>query len=752
MQKLLQHLPVSSLATLNLTLLILLVYLLYDANALTPEGATPIIALALAAATALSVLTWYLARKLEKVVNKQGLAEGPLSLSALNDGGLSRRSLLDCLDEGIITSSEDGMVSDINRAAEKTLGYGAQELIGATNIAALLGEQWPLEPTSGYRQHTAYRKNGAAFTLEYSLKRVQLDHTTTYILVIRDITNRLSTEHELSRHRERLEELVRSRTVDLARARDQALEASRAKSGFLANMSHELRTPLNAIIGYSEIIIEDTRGSVDESHLADVEKIRTAGRHLLELINDVLDLSKIESGKMELHLEKFELAEVLDELAQGLGPVIGNNHNTLHTSFPGDLGQVDADLVKVRQVVTNLLSNAAKFTENGSITLRAERHQRFGIDWIKIEVSDTGIGMSPEQIENLFLEFRQGDSSTTRKYGGTGLGLAISRRYCEMMGGEIRVQSRLHEGSQFVVELPAHIIGPKVDPKEVRLSTAPLSQQQRRKKISRVLVIDDDPFARDLLERFLSREGFAADVAPDGETGLKLARETHPDVIILDVKMPDMDGWTVLSTIKAEAVTRDIPVIMLTMNENRELSLALGASDFLPKPIERKRLVDILLRHVRNKSDGPNPNPHVLIVEDDIMNQELLRRALDREGLSVAAAENGLIALQQIAVRMPELIFLDLMMPVMDGFEFLKELKKNEKWAKIPIVTLTAIDLTPSQIEKLKGQVEVVLDKKTLGPIELLQTVRKLVITFVRKPPQAEELSDTEQTPENVVD
>lgn len=732
MSKLLRYLSVSSLATLNLTLVILVIYLLTDSGVWDQKAVGLNVVVALAAAAALSIVMWFVARRLEHAANAHQLARGPLSLMALTDGGLSRRSVLDSLDEGIILADSSGTIIDINHAAENILGYSQNELCGNSTIAALLDEQWPVDVSPGYHHKTAYRKNGGAFTLEYSLKRVQLDRHSNYILVTRDITQRVSTEHELSRHRERLEDLVRNRTMDLARARDQALEASRAKSAFLANMSHELRTPLNAVIGYSEMILEEAREKPDFPYVDDIGKIRISGKHLLDLINDVLDLSKIESGKMELHLEKFELEPLVDEVINGLRPLIEKNNNRLQTSYSGDIGNVEADSVKIRQIIMNLVSNAAKFTENGVISLNTRRNKRFGIDWITIEVTDTGIGMSPEQLSQLFVEFNQGDASTTRKYGGTGLGLAISRRFSEMMGGEIRVQSRLGQGSTFAVEIPANIIGPKVDPKEVRFAPDALGLYQRRKKISRVLVIDDDPFARDLLERFLSREGFQADIAADGKTGLRLARENKPEVIILDVKMPEMDGWSVLSQIKEEAKLRDIPVIMLTMTENRELSLALGASDFLPKPIERKRLVDILLRHVRRRDRLPDPNPHVLVVEDDVMNQDLLKRALEREGLSVAIADNGLVALQQVAVRQPQLIFLDLMLPIMDGFQFLKELRKNEAWADIPVVTLTAIDLTPEQRDSLKGQVEVMLDKKQFGPIELLQRLRELVVAFVR--------------------
>lgn len=687
----------------------------------------------LLAITASAAFSWWFARRLDKTAAQHVYAPAGLTLDALATVDARPRMILDNLNDGILLATEQGCILSANAGAVKILGAENSSSLVGKSLHEFIGNDWSLSPEIGNVTKVGYRSNLAPFTLEYTVRPIVLDGEACIVTVIRDTTQQRITQDELAKHREKLEELVRQRTEDLARARDQAVEASRAKSAFLANMSHELRTPLNAVIGYSEMIAEDARINGHTRYLEDARRICTSGQHLLQLINDVLDLSKIESGKMELHLEKFDLRTVLNEVALQIRPMIDKNQNRLELILDSNLSIMEADLTKIRQIVSNLLSNSAKFTEAGTITLRAQCIQHYGLDWVLLSVTDTGIGMTEQQMKHLFVEFTQGDSSTTRKYGGTGLGLAITRRFCEMMGGQIQVSSSQSKGSTFTVQLPSAVIGPKIDPRQIRFSPDPDGHYKRRQKISRVLVIDDDPFARDLLERFLTREGFFADVATDGKTGLVLAREHKPDVIVLDVKMPDMDGWSVLSKLKSEASLANIPVVMLTMSDNQELSLALGAADFLPKPIERQRLLDVLLRHVRGHSDS-RPRSHVLIVEDDPVNRDLLRNLLQREELTVSTANNGREALLIMQTKLPDIIFLDLLMPVMDGFQFLAEMQRNPAWIGIPVVTLTAVDLSKEQKDQLHGQVEVLLDKRELNPIELLQKLREVVVHFVRSP------------------
>jgi len=391
-------------------------------------------------------------------------------------------------------------------------------------------------------------------------------------------------------HRKRTQE-------ELLRAKHAAEDASRAKSAFLANMSHELRTPLNAIIGYSEMLEEETCEAVPAENVRDLQRIQAAGKHLLSLINDVLDLSKIEAGKMGLHLENFNLRPVIEEIVTTVQPAAQKNSNQITVNVPDDLGFMHADLTKVRQILFNLVSNACKFTDHGSITVSAER-QKSDEDRIIFRVTDTGIGMTPEQQWKLFQDFAQADSSIVRKYGGTGLGLAISSRFAQMMQGRITVESKLGEGSTFTVELPCTVSPvsgdttapppPPVNMQELK-ETAP-EIRETNSKADTILVIDDDAAVRDLMSRFLGKLGFNVVAAENGEAGLRLAREIRPRIITLDVVMPGLNGWDVLSELKEQPELASIPVIMVTIVDNQSLGFDRGASNYLVKPIDRDRL------------------------------------------------------------------------------------------------------------------------------------------------------------------
>jgi signal transduction histidine kinase/DNA-binding response OmpR family regulator len=505
--------------------------------------------------------------------------------------------------------------------------------------------------------------------------------------------------------------------------------ASKHKSQFLANMSHELRTPMNAIIGVTEMLLEDARALGQDEQIEPHERILRAGKHLLALINDILDLSKIEAGKMELHLESFAIAPLVEDVVTTIGSLAAKNGNEVVVECAGDLGTMRADATRVRQALLNLATNASKFTERGRVTIAARRHHD-DRDWITLAVSDTGIGMTVDQMAKLFEDFAQADASTTRKYGGTGLGLAISRRFCRLMGGEITVESTPGHGSTFTIRLPAEVeIG---EARDARRTVKPGADTPRPaapvETSRRVLVIDDDPTVRELMERFLVKEGFFVVTAANAVEGLRRAREVRPAAITLDVLMPDLDGWTVLAALKGDPEVADIPVIFVTILDEQNRGYALGATEYLVKPVDRNRLTQVLTRLC-----GDRPSRRLLMVEDDETTRTVIQQALERDGWVITPAENGRVALARLAEARPDAILLDLLMPEMDGFEFLTELRRQEAGRDIPVVVLTAKDLTEEDRRRLNGQVERVIEKGAYSREELLQGVSRRLAAAIEE-------------------
>jgi signal transduction histidine kinase/CheY-like chemotaxis protein len=517
-----------------------------------------------------------------------------------------------------------------------------------------------------------------------------------------------------------LELQVEKRTAELQDARGAAEAASRTKSQFLANMSHELRTPLNAVIGYSEMLMEEAEDAGHSDYVPDLKKIHSSGRHLLGLINDILDLSKIESGRMDLYLESFEVVPMIEEVAATIAPLIAKNGNTLNVEATQDVGVVRLDQVKVRQILFNLLSNASKFTEGGRVSLNASRSDGH----VVFRISDTGIGMTPEQMAKLFQPFTQADASTSKKYGGTGLGLAISRKFCELMGGGVDLESTPGVGTTFIVTLP---IDGDTYATEMKDTPSELSAVMPGNE-GTVLIIDDDASAREVLGRMLAKEGYRVVSAAGGDDGLRLAREERPDVITLDVLMAGLDGWGVLTRLKADPATADIPVLVVTVIDDRNLGFSLGAADYLTKPVDRERLADALRRVCGDERSGA-----VLVVDDDANTREMLRRILEKDGWSVNEAENGRVALDSLAEHGAAAVLLDLMMPEMDGFAFLDEIRRQGVADVAPIIVLTAKSLTEDDRHRLQGAVARVLQKGEQSGPDLIQEIRK-VAQSSRKP------------------
>lgn len=530
--------------------------------------------------------------------------------------------------------------------------------------------------------------------------------------------------HEVAAREQNLTQAVDQRTAQLAesmkaaqQAKIQAEEANTTKSKFLANMSHELRTPLNAIIGYSEMLIEEITDLGTPALIPDVQKIHGAGQHLLGLINNILDLSKVEAGKVELFLETFAIAPLIEEVAATLRPLMAKNHNTLVINCPDTIGSMQADITKLRQILFNLLSNASKFTENGTITLAVERRE---VNWITFCVSDTGIGLTPKQQAKLFQSFTQADASTTRKYGGTGLGLVITQQFCQIMGGDIQVESEAGEGTTFTICLPEQVQPLQPEPSSQNGQGEP-NIASLVNGASTILVIDDDASVHEIMQRFLSREGFNVITAASGQEGLRLARQQAPDVILLDVRMPNMNGWEVLSSLKADPDLASIPVVMVTIEDDKALGSALGAVDYLLKPVDHDRLLALLQPYLKDSSPTS-----VMVVEDNSENREMICRQLTKAGWQVLEAENGLKALEVMQTEQPGVILLDLMMPEMDGFEFIQELRQHPQWRSLPVIVLTAKDLTAEERHWLDGRTQQIYQKGA-GNRQLLDQIQSLL-------------------------
>ena len=499
--------------------------------------------------------------------------------------------------------------------------------------------------------------------------------------------------------------------------------ASQHKSQFVASMSHELRTPLNAIIGLTEMMVSNAPRFGTEKAAEPLRRVHRAGTHLLGLINQVLDLSKIEAGKLELSPETVNLAPLLEDVVGTARQLAEQNKNRLVVESPENLGSLTVDPMRLRQVLLSLLSNACKFTKQGEVKLRVKKVVD-GRNWIEIAVADTGIGMTPEQQAKLFEEFTQADSSTARQYGGTGLGLAITRKLARMMGGDVTVTSEPGKGSVFTVRLPGSA--------DAQTRSSSGSDGRRSPTADRVLVIDDDATARELIADHLKAEGFSVVTAAGGVEGLKLAKQLRPTAITLDVMMPDLDGWSVLAALRQDPELADIPVIMITIVDEHRRGIALGAAGYLTKPIDRERLHRLV-----NRFRAQVPPTRVLLVEDDSVQRERMLGWLEGPQWTVREAENGREALKRIQESKPDVILLDLMMPEMDGFAVVAALQKEAGWRDIPVIVITSLDLDAKDRERLNAGVQFVLVKERFRPADLVERIRRLVHS---KPPVSNEM------------
>jgi signal transduction histidine kinase/CheY-like chemotaxis protein len=642
------------------------------------------------------------AARLEKIVDER--------TAELQRRGAELRVTFDNMMQGVMMFDSDLKVAAWNRQVVELLKLpetylpGGPHFVDYIRYLAERGEYGAVDPEAEVRRLTA------AAGQSHTFERTRPDGTVLEIrhnplpeggivVIYSDVTERKRYEETLTA------------------ARDQAEAMSRTKSSFLANMSHELRTPLNAIIGLTDMMVSNAPRFGTEKAAEPLRRVNRAGKHLLDLINQVLDLSKIEAGKLDLNLETVKIPPLTDEVVGTARGLAEQNKNRLIVECAPDIAPLLVDPLRLRQILLNLLSNACKFTKGGEVSLRVAPVSIEGRNWVDFAVADTGIGMTPEQVNRLFEEFVQADQTTARNYGGTGLGLAITRKLCRMMGGDTLVTSEIGKGSTFVARLPASPATPAPIDLPADAPDEPVPSGDC------VLVIDDDLTARELIANHLRGAGFAVVTAAGGREGLKRAEELHPIAITLDVLMPDIDGWTVLAALRGNPDLADIPVVMATITDDQQhKGMTLGAAGYLTKPIDRDRLIALLQPYqarVRRTC--------VLLVEDDPTQRERIRSWLEPQQWQISEAENGRVALDRLADEVPDIILLDLMMPEMDGFQLITALQERPAWRRIPVIVITSLDLTAADRARLNSGVEGILLKDSFDPAQLVAIVRGYV-------------------------
>lgn len=523
----------------------------------------------------------------------------------------------------------------------------------------------------------------------------------------------------VQRQNEMLEKKVEERTKTLREMNSKIIETDRLKSEFLANMSHELRTPLNAIIGFSELLQDELKSIVTQDQMQSLQDIHHSGRHLLELINDILDLSKIEAGKMELNKEHFELNKLLETIRRTVAPLLDKKTQTLVIRMDEEQTKIFADPYKIKQVIINLLSNAIKFSPpNTAITIESSMLHNDRQSVFQLAVTDNGRGIPKEFHSVIFDEFRQVDGSSTREDQGTGLGLALCRRLIEMHGGKIWVESELNKGSKFILTVPQSSGEESVSPRKEMGSSAAFDSNM-------VLIIEDDLQSANLIRRFLELEGFRTIHINNGVDALEEARKIRPLAITLDILLPGKDGWEVLQELKSDPITRGIPVFIVSMTENKDLAYSLHADDYFIKPLDRDLLIE-KINKLKNSKTKQKRVSQILVVDDEESALTLTGTFLEKKGFDVEKARSGMEALRKIRLSKPDLLILDLMMPQMSGFEVVDVLRQDPNLKEIPIIILTAKELTKKERDSLNGQIRCLMQKASYSTDDLLFEIKRV--------------------------
>ena len=621
------------------------------------------------------------------------------------------RTLIEAAPQVIWVADADGQVALLNKAWHEFSGRSEEESLGTRWAEALHPEDLPDvlakwerafnhgETYSGECRFQAKDGSYQTFIFIGTPVRDSSGNIINWVGINTNIADRVQAE------------------IALQEAKDAAEYANRAKSEFLAAMSHELRTPLNAIIGFSEILRDEILGTINDEQKELVIDIRTSGNHLLAMINDILDLSKIEAGKMDLQLENFSVKEVVTEVNTIVNALANKKQIQLTLEFDEDV-TIEADKIKFKQILYNLLSNAIKFTDKaGKVTTKFEVTSSALLG----SVTDTGVGISPQNREKLFQPFTQLDASSTRAQSGTGLGLALTNRLIQLHGGKIRVESEINKGSTFSFTFP---LRQQEDAVEITASDSPVSETTTLLGNNRtILVAEDNEQAAQLMGIYLTEAGYQVEYAADGEEAIAKASEIHPFAITLDILLPKKDGWQVLREMKTKPNLRSIPVIIVSVTQERQLAFGLGAVDHLVKPIDKEALIALLQSLKLPSRDG---SPRVLVVDDDPQTVRLLSTVLTSDGYEVLKVYGGSEAIETAISQSPDLIILDMMMPQVDGFQVIRRLTDDPRTCDIPIVICTALDLTDEDRDRLNGQIQSVIRKTGNVKDELLAAIKRI--------------------------
>ncbi len=522
---------------------------------------------------------------------------------------------------------------------------------------------------------------------------------------------------------------IAKRNEELRSKNEELERAYRVKSDFLAGMSHELRTPLNSVIGFSSVLLSSKSDPMTAEQRMALEKILRNGKHLLELINDILDLSKIQAGRMTITIETDDVSSILSTTLLTVEPLARAKNLEITSNVTADVTKLTTDIVKLRQILVNLVSNAVKFTEEGEISVKV--FSQNGL--IAFAVKDSGIGIEKNNFEMIFEEFRQVEGRSAPKNRGTGLGLAISRRLARLLGGDLTVESDLGKGSTFTLAIPPVIprhlaageppqrVAPKPAPTQPMGTPIPVPMASGQTKI---LCIDDDPEVLEILRSYLIPEGYFVTGALSGDEGIRLAAELKPSLITLDIMMPHMDGWQVLRELKQNPSTKEIPVIMHSIIENRPLALSLGAVEVTTKPVDQQHLLALVRTYCKSN------DRYVLIVDDNEDFASVLKKIMDANGIASKIANSGEQAMEILKKStVPAIILLDLVMPGMDGFQVLREVRKNHRWKKIPVVIVSGKELTEQERSQLNNQISEYLRKSEFSQELISKTVKSILAT-----------------------